>query len=165
MPLEVPHDNGTALFIVGMYLLDPFLMKRRSPLDLVSSNTLIFFCLTISLLLTLLTGLLSPFRCLLDQFRSFFFKFSHLFGLISNFLGLELRELLLSPKTFSIEITAVTLPVLEFSIAISLALIISSASLVALIGWESVHFKSMPKGCSNLRHLSTRNPVLLDQLS
>jgi hypothetical protein len=80
----------------------------------------------------LLTGSLSPFRCLLDQFRSFFFKFSHLFGLLSN---LELRELLVSPKIFSIATTAVTLPVLEFSIAISLALIVSSASLVALIGW------------------------------
>ncbi len=132
---------------------------------MLSSNTLIVFCLTISLLLTLLTGLLSPFRCLLDQFRSFFFKFSHLFGLLSNFLGLELRELLLSPKTFSIATTAVTLPVLEYSIAILLALIISRASLVALIGRVSVDFKSMPKGCSNLRRLSTCDPVLLDQLS
>jgi hypothetical protein len=107
-------------------------------------------------------GLLSPFRCLLDQFRSFYFKFSHLFGLIRN---LELCELLLSPKTFSIATTAVTLPVLEFPIAISLALITSSASLVALIGQVSVDFKSMPVGCSNLRRLSTCNPVLPDQLS
>ncbi len=139
-------------------------MKRRSPLDPVSSNTLIVFCLTISLSLTLLTGLLSPFRCLLDQFRSFFFEFSHLFGLISN---LELRELLLSPKTCSIATTAVTLLVLEFSIAISLALITSSAgaSLVALIGRVSVDLKSMPVGCSNLRCLSTCVPVLPDQLS
>ncbi len=83
-------------------------------------------------------GSLSPFRCLLDQFRSFFFKFSHLFGLISN---LELRELLLSLKTFNIATTAVTLPVLEFSIAISFALITSSASLVALIGRVSVDVK------------------------
>jgi hypothetical protein len=110
-------------------------------------------------------GLLSPFRCLLDQFGSFFFEFSHLFGLLSNFLGLELRELLLSPKTFGIATTAVTLPVSEFSIAILLALIISSASLVALIGRVSVDFKSMPEGCSNLRRSSTCNPVLLDQLS
>jgi hypothetical protein len=140
-------------------------MKRRSPLDPVSSNTLIVFCLTISLSLTSLPGLLSLFRCLLDQFRSFFFEFSHLFGLLSNFLGLELRELLLSPKTFSIATTAVTLPVLEFSIVILLALIISSASLVASIGRGSVDFKSMPEGCSNLRCLSTCDPVLLDQLS
>jgi len=34
--------------------------------------------------------------------------------------------------------TSVTLPVLGFSIAISLALIVSGASLVALIGWVSV---------------------------
>ena len=55
-----------------------------------------------------------------------------LFGLFSNFPGLAFRELPnLSPKTLSIATTAVTLPVLEFSIAISLALIVSSASLVA----------------------------------
>jgi len=36
---------------------------------------------------------------------------------------------------------AVTFPVPEFSIAISLALIVSSASLVALIGQVSVDFK------------------------
>jgi hypothetical protein len=41
----------------------------------------------------------------------------------------------------SIATTAVTLPVLEFLIAISLALIISSASLVALIGRVSVESK------------------------
>jgi hypothetical protein len=35
---------------------------------------------------------------------------------------------------------AVTFPVLEFSIAISLALMVSSANLVALIGWVSVDF-------------------------
>jgi hypothetical protein len=68
----------------------------------------------------------SLFRCFLGLFRAFIFKFSHL---------LVFRELLiLSPKTLSIATTAVTLPVLEFSIAISLALIVSSASLVALIG-------------------------------
>ncbi len=137
-------------------------MKRRSPLNPVSSNSLIVFCSTISLSLTLLTGSLSPFRCLLDQFRSFFFEFSHLFGLISN---LELRELLLSPITFSIATTAVTLPVLEFSSVISLALITSSASLVALIRRVSVEFKSMLVGCSYLRRLSTCVPVLPDQLS
>jgi hypothetical protein len=140
-------------------------MKRRSPLDPVSSNTFIVFCLTISLLLTLLMGSLSPFRYLLNQFRSFFFECSHLFDLISNFLGLDLHELLLSPKTFSIATTAVTLAVLEFLIAISLALIISSASLIALIGRVSVDFKSMHVGCFNLRRLSTCNPMLPDQLS
>ena len=49
-------------------------------------------------------------------------------------------------KTLSIATTAVTFPVLEFSIAISLALIVSSASLVALIGRVSVDFKLMPGG-------------------
>jgi len=37
--------------------------------------------------------------------------------------------------------TALTLPVLEFSIVISLALIVSGASLVALIGRVSVDIK------------------------
>ncbi len=75
-------------------------------------------------------------------FRCFFFEFSLLFRLFSNFPGLAFRELqVLSPKTLSIATTAVTFPVLEFSIAISLALIVSSASLVALIGRVSVDFK------------------------
>ena len=55
------------------------------------------------------------------------------------YLARKLR--VLSPKTLSIATTAVTFPVLEFSIAISLALIVSSASLVALIGRVSVDFK------------------------
>jgi hypothetical protein len=46
-----------------------------------------------------------------------------------------------SLKTLSIATTAVTLPVLEFSIVISLALIVSSASLVDLFGQVSVDFK------------------------
>jgi len=83
----------------------------------------------------------SLFRCFLGLFRASFFKFSLLFGLFSNFPGLALRELRVSsPKTLSIPTTAVTFPVLEFSIAISLALIVSSASLVALIGRVSVDF-------------------------
>ena len=84
----------------------------------------------------------SLFRCLLGLFRAYFFKFSHLLGLFNNFFGLAFRELLiLSLKTLSIVTTAVTLPVLGFSIAISLALIVSSASLVALIGQVSVESK------------------------
>jgi hypothetical protein len=83
----------------------------------------------------------SPFRSFLGLFRAFFFELSHLFGLFNNFPGLALRELrVLSPKTLSVATMAVTFPVLEFSIAISLALIVSSASLVALIGWMSVDF-------------------------
>ncbi len=43
VPLEVPHDCGAALFMHGMYVWNPFLMKRRSPLDPVSNSTLIVF--------------------------------------------------------------------------------------------------------------------------
>jgi len=168
VPSEVPHDCGTARFNVGMYLWDPFRMKRRSPLNPVSCSTLIVLCLTISLSLMSLTLSLSSFGCFKDLFRCFFFELSLLFGLFRNFPGLALRELrVLSPKTLSIATLAVTFPVLEFSIAISfsLALIVSSASLVALIGRVSVDFKWMPEGCSNLRHLSTGLLVLLDPLS
>jgi len=85
-----------------------------------------------------------------------FLEFSLLIGLFSNFPGLAFRELrVLPPKTLSIAPTAVTFPVSEFSIVISLALIVSSASLVALIGRESV----------DLIRLSTRLPVLLDPIS
>ena len=75
----------------------------------------------------------SLFRCFLGLFRAFIFEFSHLLGLFNNFFGLVFRELLiLSPKTLSMVTTAVTLPVSGFSIAISLALIVSGASLVDL---------------------------------
>jgi hypothetical protein len=84
----------------------------------------------------------SLFRCFLGLFRAFFFEFSHLLGLFNNFSGLAFRELLiLPPKTLSMVTTAVTLPVSGFSIAISLALIVSSASLVDLFGWVSVDIK------------------------
>ena len=143
--------------ISSMYVcMRPFFMKRRSPLNPVSSNTLKYFSLTISLSLALLEGSLRPPWCVEDLFRPFFFGFSQLLGLFSNFSILALRELLiLSPKTLSIATTVVTLPVLEFSIAISLAVKISNASLVALIGQVSVDFKLLLEGCSNLRCLST----------
>ncbi len=72
-------------------------------------------------------------------FRAFIFEFSHLLGFFNNFFGLAFRELL----TFSLEIlsmatSAVTLPVLEFSIVILFALLVSSASFVDLIGRVSV---------------------------
>ncbi len=60
VPLEVPNDCGAALFVYGMYFWDPFVMKRRSPLDPVSSSTLIVFFFTISPLLASLVGSLSP---------------------------------------------------------------------------------------------------------
>ena len=81
----------------------------------------------------------SLFRCFLGLFRAFLFEFSHLLGLFNNLLGSAFRELLiLSPKTLSMVTTAVTLPVSGCLIAISLALIVSSASLVDLFGWVSV---------------------------
>jgi hypothetical protein len=55
----------------------------------------------------------------------------------------------------SVATAAVIFPVLEFSIAILLALKLSKAVLVALIGRVSVDFKSMPEGLFNLRRLST----------
>jgi len=94
--------------------------------------------------LTLSLSSLGRFK---DLLRCFFFKFSLFFGFFRNFPGLAFRELrVLSPKTLSIATTAVTFPVLEFSIEISLALIVSSASLVALIGQVSVDSKLMPGG-------------------
>ncbi len=57
-------------------------------------------------------------------------------------------------KIFIMATTAVTLPVLEFLINFLFALMISKAVLVALIGRVSLDVKLMPKGLSNLRHLS-----------
>ena len=107
-----------------------------------SSRTLIVFCLTISLSLVSLKSLLNLPRCFEDLFRPFFFEFSHLLGLLNDFPGLAFRELLgLSPKTFNIATTAVTLPFFLGSIAISLALDTSTANLVALIGRVSIDSK------------------------
>jgi len=84
----------------------------------------------------------SLFRCFLGLFRAVIFEFSHLLSLFNNFFRLAFRELLiLSPKTLSMVTTAVTLPVSGFSIAISLDLIVSSASLVDLFGWVSVYIE------------------------
>jgi hypothetical protein len=57
-------------------------------------------------------------------------------------------------KIFILATTAVTLPVLEFLIDFLLALIMSRAVLVALIGQVSLDVKLMPVGLSNLRCLS-----------
>ncbi len=57
-------------------------------------------------------------------------------------------------KIFIMATTAVTLPVLEFLIDFLLALIISKAVLVALIGQVLLDAKLMPGGLSNLKHLS-----------
>ncbi len=88
---EVPTTVEHALFPVGMYLLDPFLMKRRSLLDVVASELV---WLTTSLSLTPSMGSLSPSWCFLDLFRCFSSSFTHLFGLFSLFPKLEFRELL-----------------------------------------------------------------------
>jgi hypothetical protein len=61
--------------------------------------------------------------------------------------------------------TAVTLPVFEFSIDFSLALIISKAVLVALIERVSLDVKLMPVGLSKLKRLSTCVLGLLYPLS
>ena len=137
VPFEVRHECGTAHFQVGMYYWDPFQTKRRSLLDPVSSSTLIVFFLTMSLTL------------LIRQVRIHILIWIHMWR-IYQFPGIAFRELwVLSPETRSIATTAVTFPVSEFSIAISLDLIVSSASLVALIGRVSVDSKWMPEGCSN----------------
>jgi hypothetical protein len=57
-------------------------------------------------------------------------------------------------KIFIMATTAVTLPVLEFLIDFSLALIISKAVLVALIGRVLLDVKLMPGDLSNLKRLS-----------
>jgi hypothetical protein len=56
VPSEVLHDSVTALLATGMDLVDPFSMKRRSPLDPVPRRTLMVFFLTISLLLASSVG-------------------------------------------------------------------------------------------------------------
>ncbi len=61
--------------------------------------------------------------------------------------------------------TTVTLPVMEFSVEFSLALIISKAVLVALIGRVSLDVKFMPGGLFNLRRLSMCSLGLLYPLS
>jgi hypothetical protein len=57
--LEVPHDWGTTRFTMEMHLLDPFFMKRRSPLYQDSSMTLIVLFLTYSPELKLGSGVLA----------------------------------------------------------------------------------------------------------
>jgi hypothetical protein len=68
-------------------------------------------------------------------------------------------------KIFIMATTTITLPVLEFSIDFSLALIISKAVLVALIGRVLLDVKLMPGGLSNLKRLSKCSLGLLYPLS
>ncbi len=71
VPLEVLQDLGTAFFTMGMYLLDPFFMLRRSPLNPVSRKTLIVLLLTNSLMLALSGGRRSSSRCKLANLDLF----------------------------------------------------------------------------------------------
>ncbi len=61
VPLEVPHDRGTALLRMGMSFYAPFFMKGRSLLEPESSRSLIVLFLTISISLVL-------FLCLAERF-------------------------------------------------------------------------------------------------
>jgi hypothetical protein len=61
--------------------------------------------------------------------------------------------------------TAVTLPVFEFSIAFRSPLMASAAVLVTLTGWGSVDVELRPTGLSNVRCWSTCNPVSLYPIS
>ena len=85
----------------------------------------------------------SLFRCFLGLFRAFFFEFSLLFGLFDNFAELAFRELLiLSSKNLKHGDNSGHFYLFRgFLIAISLALIVSSASLVDSFGWVSVDIK------------------------
>jgi hypothetical protein len=107
--LEVPHDSITALFTMGMYLLDPFFKKRRSPLNPVSSRTLIVLCFTISLSLASSGGGKASFGCFLDQSRPNFFNFNLTLFNLALFLALILIDLIFeSPYKCITATTAVT---------------------------------------------------------
>jgi hypothetical protein len=89
-----------------MHLLDPFFMKRRSPLDPESSRTLIVLFLTLSPELTLGSGILARservfllFSFKLVQFSSNFFKLDAYFFGIRPFLSFS--ERLLNLQVFS----------------------------------------------------------------
>ncbi len=78
------------------------------------------------------------------------------------FRKLELHKFtLVFPLRYITATTAATLPVFAFSIAFRSPLMVSAAVLVTLIGQGSVDVKLRPKGLSNLRRLSTPNPVSL----
>ncbi len=76
VPLEVPHDWGTTRFTTVMCLLDPFFMKRRSPLDPESSRTLIVLFLTYSPELMLRSGFLAQSEHVFLLFSSKLVRFS-----------------------------------------------------------------------------------------
>ncbi len=125
VPLEVPHDWGTTHFTMETRLLDPFLMKRRSPLDPETSRTLIvlfltftgeviadklfkiwIFCFSLSPELMFGSGILvqSERVFLLFSIKLVHFS-SNFFHLDANFFGiwpfLDFWEGLLDPWVFS----------------------------------------------------------------
>jgi hypothetical protein len=166
VPLEVLHDPGTALLTMGMYLLDPFSKKRRSPLDPVSRRTLIVLCLTISPSLVSFGGRLASFRHFLNQFRPNFFNLDSNLVFLALILALSTIDLLLAlPYKCITATTAVTFPVFVFSRAFTLALSQSETESVTLIGRGLIDCKSDIKGLSNLRCLSTTNPMSRDPIS
>ncbi len=95
VPLEVPHDCGTALIITGMSFEAPFSKKRRSPLEPESSRTLIAIVLAISLVLIPLSSLIARLGRVLA-----FFSFKLVF---SRSYLLEFRLLLFSRNLKSFE--------------------------------------------------------------
>jgi hypothetical protein len=167
VPLEVPHDCGTALLITGMCFEAPFFKKRRSPLDPESSRTLLVF-LTISSLLTLLL-------CLTVQFwhdlAIFCLDFDPVLVKITYFIAVFVFNLLFLRfrlETVITATTAVTLPVFLRVTVFSLSLdthVLWRVKLVTLIGRAVVDKKFEPKGLSILRRLSLLDPVSQDQIS
>jgi hypothetical protein len=135
VPLEVLQDSGTSLLTTGMYLLDPFSKKRRSPLDPVSRRTLIVLCLTISLSLVSFGGGSASFRHFLDQFRSNFFNLDSNLVFLALILALSLIDLILVlPYKCITTTTALTFPVFAFSRAFTSALSLFETESVTLIG-------------------------------
>ncbi len=73
-----------------MCLLDPFFMKRRSPLDPESSRTLIVLFLTYNPELTLGSGILVQSECVFLLFSIELVQFSsNFFDLDANFFGIR----------------------------------------------------------------------------
>jgi hypothetical protein len=103
--LEVPHDWGATRFTTEMHLLDPFFMKRRSPLDPESSRTLIVLFFTFSPELTLGSGVLAQSKRVFLLFSSKLVQFSfNFFDLGTNFFSIRpfliFWERLLDPRVF-----------------------------------------------------------------
>jgi hypothetical protein len=79
--------------------------------------------------------LIATFWRILAKRFDFSLLFADFWRFFANVFRLAIRELQkLSLKRYITATTAVTLPVFEFSIAISLALILSESKLVTLIG-------------------------------